>query len=539
MLIPTKRLPHLSPLFSDFFYDFGKVREFYGGDFRDPAAYEEQAEKVESRPLRRQNLAAILAEQNKNYGCGPETLDQIEKLVGDRAGAVVTGQQVGLFSGPLYTIHKALTAVKLADDLSRRGWGSFVPVFWLASDDHDLAEIDHISLLNKESRLEEVRCPMPSREGKVPASGLVLPREIRDSVRKLEDLTMATEFKADILARLNEAYEPGRTYVEAFARWLTRLFKGWGLIFIDAADPRFKEMGKEVFDREIRQDSPSTRRALEASERLRRAGYGAQVPLHEGIFNLFYLDKERRAVQSKHDALIIRGMETAVGKEELLARVKDRPSSFSPNVLLRPIYQDSLLPTVVYVGGQAEVAYFAQLKGVYGEFGLPMPVIYPRKSVTLVEKKVARILEKFNLDIPDLWTRPDGLIAEIAKRQVPDDLEAALSRARGGLAENLESLKAEVVAFEPTLGGSLDTARGKMDQQWEFLEKKIRQAAAKKSETAVRQLGKAAIDLYPNERLQERVFNIVPYLIKYGFAFLEKLDQAIDIDEHDHQVLFL
>ena len=350
---------------------------------------------------------------------------------------------------------------------------------------------------------------------------------------------MATEFKADILARLNEAYEPGRTYVEAFARWLTRLFKGWGLIFIDAADPRFKEMGKEVFDREIRQDSPSTRRALEASERLRRAGYGAQVPLHEGIFNLFYLDKERRAVQSKDDALIIRGMETAVGKEELLARVKDRPSSFSPNVLLRPIYQDSLLPTVVYVGGQAEVAYFAQLKGVYEEFGLPMPVIYPRKSVTLVEKKVARILEKFDLDIPDLWTRPDGLIAEIAKRQVPDDLEAALSRARGGLAENLESLKAEVVAFEPTLGGSLDTARGKMDQQWEFLEKKIRQAAAKKSETAVRQLGKAAIDLYPNERLQERVFNIVPYLIKYGFAFLEKLDQAIDIDEHDHQVLFL
>ncbi|MBP1768300.1 MAG: bacillithiol biosynthesis cysteine-adding enzyme BshC, partial [Candidatus Aminicenantes bacterium] len=231
--------------------------------------------------------------------------------------------------------------------------------------------------------------------------------------------------------------------------------------------------------------------------------------------------------------------ETAVGKEELLARVKDRPSSFSPNVLLRPIYQDSLLPTVVYVGGQAEVDYFAQLKGVYEEFGLPMPVIYPRKSVTLVEKKVARILEKFDLAIPDLWTRPDGLIAEIAKRQVPDDLEATLSRARGGLAENLESLKAEVVAFEPTLGGSLDTARGKMDQQWEFLEKKIRQAAAKKSETAVRQLGKAAIDLYPNERLQERVFNIVPYLIKYGFAFLEKLDQAIDIDEHDHQVLFL
>ena len=446
---------------------------------------------------------------------------------------------MGLFSGPLYTIYKALTAVKLAADLGRRGLGSFVPVFWLASDDHDLAEIDHIALLNKESRLEEVRCPMPSREGKVPASGLVLPREIRDSVRKLEDLTMATEFKADILARLNEAYEPGRTYVEAFARWLTRLFKGWGLIFIDAADPRFKEMGKEVFYREIRQDSPSTRRALEASERLRQAGYSSQIPLHEGILNVFYVEGERRAIQAKNGTLNVKGAEPSVGKEELLARVKDRPSSFSPNVLLRPIYQDSLLPTVVYVGGQAEVAYFAQLKGVYEAFGLPMPVIYPRKSVTVVEKKVAQTLKKCGLEIPDLWAQPDALIMEMARRQVPETLEAVLRRAHSGLEEDFEALKAEVISFEPTLRGSLDIARGKIGRQWKFVEAKVRQAAAKRNEATARQLRKAADNLYPNQRLQERVFNIVPYLIKYGFAFLEKLDQAVDIGEHDHQVLFI
>ena len=174
-------------------------------------------------------------------------MGQIEKIVRDRAGAVVTGQQVGLFSGPLYTIYKALTAVKLAADLSRRGRGSFVPVFWLASDDHDLAEIDHIGLLDKDNRLEEVRCPMPSPEGKFPASNLVLPPDILDCVRQLEELTLDTEFKADIISQLGSPYEPGRTYVEAFARWMTRLFKSHGLIFIDAADPRLKELWDGLF----------------------------------------------------------------------------------------------------------------------------------------------------------------------------------------------------------------------------------------------------------------------------------------------------
>jgi bacillithiol biosynthesis cysteine-adding enzyme BshC len=539
MAIPTKLLPHLSPLVRDYFYDFGKVREFYNGDFRDPAAFELQARSVESHPLARQDLAAILTEQNRKFGCGPETLGRIEKMARDRAGAVVTGQQVGLFSGPLYTIYKALTAVKLAEDLSRRGPGTFVPVFWLASDDHDLAEIDHITLLDKDNRLADVRCRMPAAESKVPASNLVLPREIRDCLRELEGLTLDTEFKADVLGRLGEAYEPGRTYAEAFGRWMTRLFKPQGLIFIDAADPRLKELAREVFRREISEDSPSTRQAVEASQNLRQAGYGAQIPLHEGILNVFYMHRERRTIKWKGEAWSIRGAEPSIRKEELLLRAQEKPSLFSPNVLLRPVYQDALLPTVAYVGGQAEISYFAQMKGVYEAFGLPMPVIYPRKNVTILERKVAQLLERFGLEIPDFWTPPDRLISEASKRHVPDTLEAAMRRAQDDLEKNFESLKGEVTVLEPTLEAWLERARGRMDQQWKYVEKKIRQAAAERNATAVRQLRKAADNLYPAQRLQERVFNIVPYLIKYGFAFLEKLDRDIDIGEHDHQVLLM
>ncbi|TFG52790.1 MAG: bacillithiol biosynthesis BshC, partial [Candidatus Aminicenantes bacterium] len=178
MFIPIKRLPRLPRLVDDYFHDYGQVREFFDGDFRDAAAYGRQTERTLARRIPREELAAILREQNQRYGCGPRTLGNIEALEREAACAVVTGQQAGLFSGPLYTIYKALTAIKLAERLSRNGPGKCVPVFWLASDDHDLAEIDHIVLLDKDNRLEEVRCGMPSGEPKIPASALVLPPEI-------------------------------------------------------------------------------------------------------------------------------------------------------------------------------------------------------------------------------------------------------------------------------------------------------------------------------------------------------------------------
>lgn len=539
MVIPTNELPHLSPLVVDYYYDFARVRDFYNGDFREFDAFARQTERVQSRPIPRQDLAAILEEQNERYGCGPQTLGQIKKIVRDQACAVVTGQQVGLFSGPLYTIYKALTAIKLSEYLNQRRLGCYVPIFWLASDDHDLAEIDHIALMDKNNRLEEICCLMPSSEFKVPASNLIFPPEISDCIRRLKDLTLDSEFKAEILDHLSQAYECGRSFADAFGRWMTRLFQSYGLIFIDAGHPRLKELGSDVFYREIAEGSPSTQQALGASQRLRQTGYETQVPLHEGILNIFYMERERSPIQWKKGDFAIKGTQPLKSAEELLALAKEKPFLFSPNVLLRPIYQDALLPTVAYVAGPGEIAYFAQMKGVYEIFHLPMPVIYPRKSATIVEKKADHVLRKYHLKISDLWHHPAGIIGEITKKQIPDSLDKALRLVLDHLGQDLESLNREIMAFEPALRDSIDHAKGKMNQQWKFMEKKILQAAKKRNETAIRQLDKAVHNLYPNQRLQERVFNIVPYLIKYGYALMDKLDQAIPIEEHDHQLIFL
>ncbi len=535
--IPIKHLPRLPLLVHDYYYAYGKVEDFFDGDFRDFAAFERQTARVISRPLPRTALAEVLTEQNRSYGCGPRTLGHIQKIARDKTCAVVTGQQVGLFSGPLYTIYKALTAVKLAEHLNKRGLGEFVPVFWLASDDHDLSEIDHIVLVDKDNRLEDIRCPMAFGEAKIAASQMILPPEVSDCLKQLEGFTPDSEFKANVIEQLGDAYRPGRSLADAFARWMTRLFASSGLILIDAGHPGLRALGKDVFYREIAEESPSTQAALETSEKLRQAGYDEQIHLHGRILNIFYAERGRRTIHRTETGFEIKDPSQTLRKEELLDLATEKPFFFSPNVLLRPIYQDALLPTVAYVGGPGEIAYFGQMKGVYERFRLPMPVIYPRKTVTIVEKKIDHILKKYGLTIPDIWSKADQIIPEIAKDTIPESIDAALRRARSHLEQDFASVTREIAAFEPTLRNSAELAQGRMNQQWNFLEKKILQAAKKRSEIAVQQLRKAIDNLYPNRNLQERVFNVVPYLVKYGAAVMDMLDQAVKLEEHDHQII--
>jgi bacillithiol biosynthesis cysteine-adding enzyme BshC len=539
MLIPTEKLPRLPRLVGDYLDASGQAADYFNGNFRDINDFRIQAERIHARSVPREDLSEVLTEQNEGYGCGPETLGHIEKVARHQACAVVTGQQVGLFSGPLYTIYKALTAIKLAERLNRHGLGSVVPVFWMASDDHDLAEIDHIVLLNQDNQLGTVRCPLSSPRSRVPASNRILPSDILDCLRQLDRSMRDSEFKADVIGPLSEAYQPGRSFVEAFARWMTRLFKGQGLILIDAAHPRLKTLGSDVFYREIADESPSTRQAVAASRRLQQAGYEIPVPLHEGFLNIFYADRDRRSIQWKDGTFSIKGVRPARRKEELLAWSREKPYMFSPNVLLRPIYQDVLLPTVAYVAGPGEIAYFAQLKGVYEEFRLPMPIVYPRKSMTIVEKNIASILKKYGLEVPDLWRNASGLIGDATRKQIPDSLSRALGLIFDHVERDFGSLEREITGFEPGLKASLDQAKGKMVRQLKFMEKKFLQAATKHNDAAIRQLHKTVNNLYPNRHLQERVFNIVPYLIKYGYAFLDRLSEAVDIDEPHHQLVFL
>jgi len=407
----------------------------------------------------------------------------------------------------------------------------------MASDDHDIAEIDHIDLLDQDNRVQEIRFRDYAAELRLPASEVQLTSEVRGCLQRLDALTRDSEFKPEILTHLGEAYSPGRSFVDAFALWMTRMFGAYGLVFIDAADPRFKDLGKQAFRHEIAGCSPSTERALDATKRLEQAGYPVQVKLREGILSLFYTEPERQAVRCREGEFHITGMAEPRSREEFLSLAEAKPHLFSPNVLLRPVYQDMLLPTVAYVGGPGEVAYFAQMKGVYQSFGLPMPVIYPRKNMILLEKKVEHVLDRLDLRIPDLKGQVDDLITRVSQDSIPGSLERALRAAASHMEQDFQAIRSGITALDPTLEKSVDAGLGRVGRELKSLEKKALQAAKKRSGIAADQVTKAKNGLFPFDRPQERVFNVTPFLIKHGYALVDTLLRAIDMDDCEYQVI--
>ena len=537
MKTSINQMPGVKPLVADYLTDFTKVSEFYNGDYRLPKDFLDRTDSVKSRELPLGQLVPILKEQNQKFGCGVQTLEKIDLLLERRACAVVTGQQTGLFGGPLFTIYKALTAIKLAERLSRTCEGCFVPVFWLASDDHDFLEVNHININDKSNQPLEITYNGHSSDNKIPVSEIKLNDQVNSLLQKLDDETNPSEFKAEILNQLSAAYLPETIFSQAFGAWLTTLFKTFGLILIDASDTRIKKLGATVFRKEIAEDSPSTQSAIAASTRLNKKNYHSQVQLKQGFLNLFYVERERNSIEIKEDSFSVKGTENSFTKNELLHKLETQPGQFSPNVLLRPLYQDALLPTVAYVAGAAELAYYAQMKGIYDAFDIPMPVIYPRKSLTLLEGKIEKVLDNYDLKVPNFWSNGEALINEIAKAQLPESLEKRIENASLCVNKNLQALEDTVIEFEPTLKNTVENVKGRILGQMDGLEKKILQAYKKRNEVIGQQIHKAQNSLYPNNNFQERELNILPYLFKYGLGFIDQLYESLDISNFDHQIV--
>jgi len=536
MRIPVADLPSLSPLVRDYYFAYDEVREFFNGDFRDPAAFERQMKRLQSRKYARGHLAEILSEQNRSSGCGPQTLENIQALVRDETCAVVTGQQVGLFSGPLYTIYKAVTAIKLADSLSQQTGVCVVPIFWLATDDHDFAEVNHVDLLDQTGQPRRISYEDRPSQERVPVGGLRFSAEIEASVEQLDEMTPPSEFKPEILALLKEAYQPGRTFAEAFSRWVTQLFGAHGLVLIDPSDPDLIAMAQEPLLREIGEGSPSSRCAMQVAERLIEKNYTPQVRQHEGRLNLFLSEHERHPIQIKGDGFSLKAPDRHFTRDELLEVARNTPQAFSPNVLMRPLVQDTILPTVAYVGGPGEIAYLAQLRGAYEEFGIPMPIVYPRKGFTIVERHVGSTLETLSLSIQEVWGGLSTKRKTLAAEEIPEPLQRALATAAVNLDRDLGVVCREATELDGSLGQSADGVHRKIQHQMKLLGNKVIQAAKKKQEIVGHKLTKLENRLYPNRHLQERVFNVTPYLMKYGLSWLEEIYQAVDLTHFDHQV---
>lgn len=536
------RIPHQSRLFLDYLRDPTALRRFYPSAVRFHHELAERAPEVlATHKTNRRELCDALEAMNRSWGAGRETLENIARLRQTDCLAVVSGQQAGLFTGPLYTIYKALSAVKLAGCLTQRGTQA-VPVFWIATEDHDFEEVATAEFIGCDCRLASASVSSAMHRENAPVGHVVLDDSIDETIKRLLDVLPTTEFIPEIETLLRETWASGRGYGEAFARMMTRLIGRYGLILLDPLDAKLKELAAPLYA-EAARNAPEIAGALvERSRELEEAGYHAQVATSEKAFPLFLHTEDgarhavTRTANGRYRMKDARDEHTA---EELSEMSRREPQKFSPNVTLRAVVQDYLLPTVAYFGGAAEIAYFAQTAEVYRVLNRPATPILHRASMTVVERRTWRTLERYGLSLADLFGGLDAVLARVVEEHLGTETAATFNRTEESISRELDSLQEQLRQVDPTLADALETGRRKINHQLEGLRSRFHRAQMGRDRAAHRQLERAFAALYPEKTLQERHINITSFLARHGSYIVNWIYDAINLGSSDHQIVYL
>jgi bacillithiol biosynthesis cysteine-adding enzyme BshC len=524
-----------SLLFRDYVTGAPGTAPFYDGGRWDLDALSASADRALGLSRSREVLTAALVRQQEARGAS-EAAQRVRQLGDDSAVAVVTGQQAVLFGGPLYVLYKALAAVKLAGALEQRRGRPVVPVFWVASDDHDFAEVRSVSVLDEGGQIRTLRyAPLHEPIGQ-PASRIVLEETILALVEDLGRSLPAGVQRDVIVTRVAECYRPGVTLSEAFGRLLSSILPG--LVILDPSDPSLKALMAPVLSRELRERSPTSRLAEQVGHELLAAGYHQQVPVRGGFLNLFLIQSERRALALQDSEVEVRGSGRRIPLDEAARMVEKQPAQWSPGVLLRPLAQDQILPTATYIGGPAEIAYHAQIGPSYPHFGIPRPALVPRPSITLVEPSQGRALEAEGLTLSDLQADPEAVVARWAREAYPE-VEGAFARTREALERDMSAVAETLGQLDPTLRAAADSALGRALHQIDALHEKATRALKKRDLSRAERLRRTRDALLPGGSLQERGLGWVSMLARQGQAAVDEIRDRMDPWATAHQVLYL
>jgi bacillithiol biosynthesis cysteine-adding enzyme BshC len=532
-----RELPHATKLFSTFIDEFSRVSRYYGHPPTESGILAAAGE-VKLAPEARRTVVEVLREQNQRLGAGaaldPATARNLDRLAAG-AVAIVTGQQVGLFSGPAYSFYKAASAVRWAEEITKRG-ADAVPIFWLATEDHDLAEISH-SDWNTRSGLVHYELPVRKEDTGHRVGEVVFRENLKALVASAAE-SLEGPFAEEVSAALRESYAPGETYGSAFGNLMARLLAGRGIILIDPLDPRLHRLAAGVYRRAL-DDADSLRDALLArSKELDRSGYHAQVKVTRETTLLFYnVDGKRQPLRRLNGSFS--AGKASFSPDELRAAIEKSPEAFTANVLLRPVIQDTILPTAAYIGGPAEIAYMAQAQVAYKALIGRMPAMLPRAGFTLVEPAIARVLKKYGLELRDVIRGRQYLRAKMEQKSLPRGLARRFETDEKALQKVMKSYRKKLERLDRTLIGALDATERKILYQFTKLKGKAGRAEAFR--TGVLDLNERLLldALYPHRDLQERTLCALPFIAAYGPPLFEELARSADLASPQHHILFL
>lgn len=536
-LVDIRQLPWVRPLAIDYAYDFSGLTGFFAGN---PASRDDWATAVaraRTHTRDRARLVDALREQQGGRDSPAASRASAERLLDPSSVAIVTGQQAGLFGGPLYTLLKALTALRLAERVEAEHGVPAVPVFWIDAEDHDWDEVASCAVLDGQDALRVISLPRLPGAGEGPVADVELTAQVAGALDALKTALPPTAFTDELLASLGQAYRPGVGMVRAFGRWLDQVLGGRGLVVYDSSDPATKPLCATVFATELEHPGVTSRLAGDAGAALAAAGYHAQVSASPEGIALFHLGGGRTPIRRQGSAFAIG--ERLVEPAALVDEARSHPERFSPNVLLRPIVQDTLFPTACYVAGPSELAYLGQLRQVYAHFGLPMPLVHPRTTATVVDAAALRFLTRYEVPLGSLRPQDESALNRLLEAQLPPSVEASLVETVEALRERMSVVIAAVPAIDPTLAGAARSTLGKLEHDLQTLHSKIISAAKRRNETLRRQFTRTRALTFPDGHPQERVLGFVHFLNQYGPALVDELHHDLPLDLGTHAILSL
>ena len=479
-ITPFHQIPGMNSLFLDYVYEFTKVSEFYPAMDRIP----------DYEVPHRQELCEILRRQNDTFG-NPATDMLIEQLRKKGTRCVITGQQVGLLCSPLYTLWKAITAIDLSARYQKEG-RSTIPVFWMATEDHNLNEITSFALLRSDQDLLSFSLKNHLFLKRQPAGTV---KSDHEEIRKIL-IRVFQEIKSP---HIREFYS-NTTLSRGFAKTLLWLLKDFPILIIDPSDPALKKLGVPFFKKVLDSSESLLELLNRQNEKLKEKKYPVQVQMEPDRLPLFRISGEERI---------------PVHREE----IDLQPETLSPSALLRPVFQDFLFPTMAYVGGPAEIAYFAQLHPWYKALDCVQSLLHPRVSLTLIPPSTQSFLHSHHLKPEELFMAEDTLIDALLDHEGMKKTRKELKDLQNVLQQSLEGVEKSAKSIDPTLSKGVQTAFRKMEYQLRKMERKTFLAAKRKNVLLANQIAKAKNVLYPHEKLQERYLSI--------FSFHSKLPELI------------
>ena len=514
-------------LVDDYVQGHDDLAPFFPGLPFDPGAYRRTAEEVAAR-FDADALQAM-AEAVRPRGDG--AAEKLQRIADGDGFFVTTGQQPGLFGGPLYTVHKTLSAVVLAARLEALLDAPVLPLFWVASDDHDWDEANHTYLLDAGNELHRLRLDGDPESHRSMGSRRVN-GAAETALSELKEVLPPSDFTPSIMEHLETAYAEG-TVADAFTRTIEGLFADFALGIVDAQDPVMRRLDEPVIRRELEHAEGHEAVLRSQTERLEALGYEAQVSILPGASNVFYEDDEhgRERLLRENGSWVLRASKRELSEDELWARHQEAPERFSANVVLRPVVESAVFPTLAYVGGPGETRYLAQTGCLFEAHGVGMPIVFPRFSVTLIEGKVRKVLDKFGLKESDFLERPvHEVVSDVVREDVPADVQEAVNELRQALQEKYQALYDAAEPIDPTLKGPIFSARNEGFKAISDVEKKIRHHVKLNEETELEQIEKAAINLAPEGKPQERVLNVHQYLARYGDELIPAIAERMEVE---------